>query len=326
MTINAISSTKPIGMAGIGAAPLSWDGASLLPDPCENACPSDGLALIYAQISSMGRASLTQNTKDAAGHQKIEKEIAKEEREALERARRAQGEGSRGFFGSIGHLVGDVLDDVSHLRLADAVNDVKDDTVEMVNSPKFWQDLAKGAATIAKWAALVGTVAMGTAAIIASGGAAATIVIAGGGMALSVAGFAAQELAENDVVKWAGLGMNLAGGLTAGISSSLAEKAASELAKSVMVVGGVAVAAGGGSCIVAGSSTMASGKFEETATHAFADAKAARMAMERQERAILELLDFANGMQKSNRRALESAQSAIQTRDDALLTATSMKG
>jgi hypothetical protein len=305
--------------------------AALLPAPA--GCGIDGmLADLYALISAQGTSDMKSGecrvTLKAAEHQN---EI-KDEMDALERQRKALGEGSKGFWGSIGGLFSDVGSDIAHARFADAVSDVKDDVSTMLQSPRFWSDIESNAGPFMKWG-LRATVLMAELSLMSSG-LAGESVAGTGGAAVFVGGLAATLSIAGCVVsetKCLGKSSDAIGGVMEGggaLVGALGLGQAGALGGDVHVATD-AVLANARECVVLGgvtfgaywSSHVMNAGFRAQADDAAADALDARHVQARVMREMDEILDTLKGAEASRRRAMETLNAAMTIDEQAQLTA-----
>lgn len=133
---------QPAAIAPVGFAAAATGRLSLLPDAGSLSIDgiNDAMSMIYALMSKQSRNDVDSGTASLKGRQGLRKTHEAEAKAARERQQKADGDGSRGFFSSIGHLLGDIVHNVTTLHVQDLLTDAKDDVVDAANSPKFWKD------------------------------------------------------------------------------------------------------------------------------------------------------------------------------------------
>jgi hypothetical protein len=316
------------------------------------------MAVLFELLSKDGKAQVDERKSEIEGHRLQRKKELDDHKAALERAKKAQSDQGSGFFGSIGKIVSDVVDDAVHLRVADCVTDAKDDLEAAWNSPHFWHDLESGAGSIFKAVntafALVAALAClqgddavdivknpdsasarhwafaGKAALVLSAGVASAVtagvatpaVIAGVSVALSAGGEAVMEThCLGGASDYVGFGLE-AGGAVAGAFPAPATKV-DQAVKAFMAAERLIE---GAARAVEGLAHARSANFEGDAQDAMADAKAAQHRLERIDRLIKQLLTETKDVQKSHERALGAIREAIETNNQTLLVAAGVKG
>src|SRR5215471_9044440 len=81
----------------------------------------DALETLYALAAKQSSTDLQLGQTEAEGEKKIRDALYKEQKDALAREAKAEGEGSKGLLGSVEGFVGDVAGDVASGHFADAV-------------------------------------------------------------------------------------------------------------------------------------------------------------------------------------------------------------
>jgi len=135
----------------------------------------DTMSELYTAMSK-----LRENDVEAGQGQVIANEAETQREESAERAAIQQEQANaansgRGFFSSIGHIVGDVAGDLVHGRIGSAIDDGSRDVSEAWNSPEFWSDLTTGLKDVAEVAAAASAVVLTAGAGVAVGAAALAI-------------------------------------------------------------------------------------------------------------------------------------------------------
>lgn len=136
----------------------------------------DTMSELYTAMSK-----LRENDVEAGQGQVIANEAETQREESAERAAIQQEQANaansgRGFFSSIGHIVGDVAGDLVHGRIGSAIDDGSRDVSEAWNSPEFWSDLTTGLKDVAEVAAAASAVVLTAGAAGVAVGAAALAI------------------------------------------------------------------------------------------------------------------------------------------------------
>jgi hypothetical protein len=118
----------------------------------------DAMSELYTAMSK-----LRQNDVEAGQGEVVANEAETQREESAERAAIQQEQANaansgRGFFSSIGHIVGDVAGDLAHGRIGSAIDDGSRDVSEAWNSPQFWSDLTTGLKDVAEVAAVASAI------------------------------------------------------------------------------------------------------------------------------------------------------------------------
>jgi hypothetical protein len=289
---------------------------------------SDLYALVSRQAACDMRSGESRVTTKAAEHQAK----VKEEMDALERQRKALGEGSKGFWDSIGGLFGDVGKDVAHARFADAVSDAKDDVTTMLKSPRFWNDIESNAGPFMKWG-LRASLLMADLSLMSSGLAGEGVAGTGGG-AVFVGGLAATLSIAGCVIsetKCLGKSSSVVGGIMEGGGAALTTFGLGQAGalggdihiadEAIVATGQRQVAVGAFTFGAYWSSHAMNASFHAQADEAASDALDARHVQARVMRAMEEVLDTLKDSESSRRRAMESIGAAMTTNEQAQLTA-----
>ena len=359
--MSGIAPPATAGRAGVApatAAPIpTGSPAPLMPEPClTNARLQDAMGSLYQFLSVQGQNGVASAENQVNVQTAVRDLHFQREQDAIGREEAAAGQGSRGFFASIGHLLSDVAGDLTHLRIADAVSDSKDDIGAALSSPQFWRDLASGATTVLKGAELVMasavafyvagpagvayvvaepnspatkacTLAGETALTVATCGAAAptiagTILVTSA-VALSASGYVISETGclDHTKVAWLGTALQLGGGaLALGVAGGGTDR-------TVQTLLGAQKAVTGGAQTVAGVADVKVAGFDGDAEDARADQQAQRLDIERLERAVRWVLDNAKWDKESNQRTLETLRGAMNTNDQtAVASAAALRG
>jgi hypothetical protein len=307
--VGAVGSAPPVVPTGAGAAGVAGAGA-LLPEgaPLSGVVLNDAMSALYVMLSQQRQLGMEAGKNRVDDNQKLRDQALADERAALQRQKANEADSGRGFFGSIGHLLGDVVDDAVHLRVERTVTDAIHDTEDAWNSPAFWNDLEKGALAVAKVAAVVASVAV-TAATLGAG----APVIAVVALALSLGGEVVSDtrVFGDGASKWVGMCMEGAGAALS-LGGTLAVSGASVAARTLATV------------VVAGGAHIRNGDFAANAQQASADAEAARQRGERMEELTKWIVDELKDDDKSHERALQTLQGAMQTNDQTAVLAASV--
>jgi hypothetical protein len=319
--VGAVGSAPPVVPTGAGAAGVAGAGA-LLPEgaPLSGVVLNDAMSALYVMLSQQRQLGMEAGKNRVDDNQKLRDQALADERAALQRQKANEADSGRGFFGSIGHLLGDVVDDAVHLRVERTVTDAIHDTEDAWNSPAFWNDLEKGALAVAKVAAVVASVAV-TAATLGAG----APVIAVAALALSLGGEVVSDtrVFGDGASKWVGMCMEGAGAALS-LGGTLAVSGASVAARTLATVGAVAMTTSGAADVVAGGAHIRNGDFAANAQQASADAEAARQRGERMDELTKWIVDELKDDDKSHERALQTLQGAMQTNDQTAVLATSV--
>ncbi len=145
-------------MTPIGSSPPTGAAPTLGP-------LDDGMSAIYASVSNLRQVDLSSGEKAVEEDQAVSQQERAREQAAIKQEEANQANSGRGFFSSIGHLIGDVAGDLVHGHFGDAIHDAGHDLGEAWNSPKFWHDLEVGLEGTAIVAAAVVTAGVGGAVV-----------------------------------------------------------------------------------------------------------------------------------------------------------------
>lgn len=142
-----------------GAAIVS-DESTLLPDPspCLAGGMDDAMGCIYAVLSQERVLDLQSGEQGVSENRTLQDAALADEQAALKRQEANEAGSGRGFFSSIGHLIGNVAVDLAHGEIARAADDAGSDLRDAWDSPKFWSDIAIGLNAVAEVAEGVGDV------------------------------------------------------------------------------------------------------------------------------------------------------------------------
>ena len=280
----------------------------LLPDaePPSPASMTDAMSALYLSIEMLGTSSMQVGESQVRADETAQNQELQEEQAALQRQEQEQATHGRGFFSSIGDLLGDEVNDATHLRVVQAVKDAVDDTEQAWNSPAFWSDLEKGALVVAKVSAVVGS-AVVTAASFGAGAA----TIAGAALVLSVGGEVVSDTrCFGNASGLVGAGLDVAGAVVGGVGTfavgtAVASKTATAIGVSFSAVGGEAQ-------MVAGVAHVESQVFAADAEQAGADAQQAIDRGQELQQVETGTLDDLKAADKTKKGTLEALQGAIQ--------------
>ena len=163
--MNGVGATtqRPVSAAETTHHPRaeSPSSAALLSSPTSftAAGVNDAVMLLYSAMVGDGSADMGIAKAGIALDQKQRATDRRCVSEALDRERLAEGDGSRGLFGSITHAMADLATNVVDGRVADAASDFGDDASAAWSSPHLWQDLETAATWVATVANVVANVA-----------------------------------------------------------------------------------------------------------------------------------------------------------------------
>jgi hypothetical protein len=313
-----------------GGAPPHRDATSLLPAPTTSfeAGGGDAMSAMYLLMSKRRNENTAASTTQIASNKNERGHKLEQEKAAIQREKEACGDGSLGFFDTIGHVASTVFDDATDLRVMDIYTDTKDNLDAAWNSPNFWSDVESGATVVAEVAAIVGATAVSIVTFGAGTPLLAVVVI---GVAMSAASMAdsqfhvLEKLGVNaDIAAYVDLGLAVAGAVLtfgAGLSASggAAVSAGSQL---ISRLGTTAVMAGAYAKITQGGAHIQNGEFKAEAKDAEADGKAARFEIKRTQRIEQMLIQGLADNAKSSQRALETLQGAMTTKAQTVAIAT----
>jgi hypothetical protein len=174
--------TAPIGSSAADPSPQlppSLDGFD------------DAMSDVYLAISKIRQNDVDEGQVQVTSDEAEVKRQDEAENAAIQQQKANSAHSGRGFFSSIGHLVGDVASDVAKGHFGSAIDDGTRDLGEAWKSPQFWGDLKTGLEDVAIAAAAVSSiivtagvagVAVGAGVVAAVGAVGAT---AGAGAALA---------------------------------------------------------------------------------------------------------------------------------------------
>jgi len=289
---------------------------------------TDPLAMIYAFMSKENNSDVKDGQAQVAARKAEKDEQLRKEREALQREKEAEGNDSKGFFGSLCGVLSDAVSDLEHLRAADAVSDVRDDAKAAWNSPNFWRDLEVGGRVAAEVAAVVG----GACATVATFGTAApAMVVVCAALILSSAGTAESNFhvleacgVDPKVAGYVGLGCSLGGAVAGGVGGFLASgQHAAQLVQAAKALGTAANVGGGAADVVAGTAHIKTGNFDADAEQARADQIEAQHHQRAIQRVIEAVIDDLKTTTESHERAMRSLGGAMHTRGETMVNVTS---
>jgi hypothetical protein len=150
--------------------------ADLLPLPSGGLGLEDNLSAVYTILSQQQSTGLSLGEQAVEENKTEQSKALADELSAIQRQAQNESNSSGGFFQSIGKLVSDVVGDLAHGDVGDALSDAGQDLTAAWNSPHFWSDLQNGLEAVSVVAAAVSQVAediggaAGTAvAVVASG-------------------------------------------------------------------------------------------------------------------------------------------------------------
>ncbi len=202
--------------------------------------------------------------------------------------------------------------------------------VEAHEEKGFWDKLGSALLTVAKVAAVVGSIAVAVASCGAGTGLAALAIA---GAVLSTAGFAQSELhvleklgVDAETAGYVGLGLSLGGAacsVGAGVVTTLgAAGNAAQLSKigNIASTGSkVSMMASGGAMIAAGGSRIAGANASAEAEHASAEALKEQLRAQRMQRLIEQIIEELKGSDESDARVLDGLRGAMLTKGETLI-------
>ncbi|MFO0674126.1 MAG: hypothetical protein U0235_31680 [Polyangiaceae bacterium] len=310
-------------LANIGEPP------SLLPAPAAEPNASEAMAGLYTLLVARREAGSASAEQSLHARQTEEKAALARELDALSRARAHEANEGRGFFDSIGHIVGTAIDDVVHLRPGPALDHLRENLSEANASPRFWADLEKIATRVAQIAAIVGSAAATVATLGATGPLVVAVCI---GVALSAASVAQDELhvleklgMSETAAQWTSFGAGLAGSITLGgvaATTSLAGGQIANLAKAARVVTVTSNVLGGGAKVTEAAAHVMVQDNAADAQDAMADRQKEANLRARLERSIVALVEEAKERSERVTRATDSLTGAMATHDQTMVLAT----
>jgi hypothetical protein len=285
----------------------------------------DALALLYVAMSKLRESGTASGKSRVESTEDARKAELNEEEAARQRQQAAQS--GPGFFGCVGHFLGDVASDLASGRVERAVDDGAKDVSAAVDSPGFWRDLEQGALWVAKVAAVVGSAAL---TVATCGAAGATLALAG--VALAVGGeVVTRTRMFGDASTAVGMGLDIAGavGGVAGTVVTASGTVAAAADAGLVKLGTAGELTAGAATIVQGGAHVRSSDFEAQAQDAAADATAAARAEARMEALVQQVIDEMKADDKSRRRGLQTVESTIKANDQAaaaVVMPVTMKG
>jgi hypothetical protein len=308
--------------AAASAGATGATSATLVPDPeaLSGQGIDDALGLLFAAMAKQRQCGVQDSSAQVKIDEKSEEQALADEQAAQAAEEANQANHGSGFFSSIGHLLGDVAKDVTHVDPKDLVNDSIQDVKDAANSPAFWNDLEKGALVVAKVAAVAGsTVATG----VSLGAAGATL--AGAALLLSVGCEVGGEVVSdtkcfgNDS---AGIGLGLeVTGLVAGLVGGVGAPPLTGASKTALGVGLAFTAAGGAGEAVAGGAHLKTSDFAARVQDATADQQKAVNQNTELAQTTQFAIDDLRAADKSRQATQQSIQGAIQAHDKTTVAA-----
>lgn len=250
------------------------------------------------------------------------------EKAAIQHEKDAEGDGSLGFFDTIGHLVSNIVDDATDLRVMDVFTDTKDNLSAAWDSPQFWSDVEIGAKVVGEAAAAVGAAAV-TAVTLGAGGPLLALVIIGIAMSAT-----SMVESETHFMEKMGVNANVAAGISIGLAvggaaltagagmASSTTAVASSTAGLASRIGTAAAVTSGALQMTGGGAHIQTGMFQAEAKDAQGDVQAARYAIARSQRVQQMLIEGLVENAKSSQRTLVTLQGAITTQAQTVAIAT----
>lgn len=195
------------------APPPSGSNHDLLATPSQDpsAVSVDSLTALFGLMAEQRDQGLVTEKTQIQGDRHLRDAELRKRFEAMEKEAKARS--GRGFFGSLGKIAGDIVKNVGKGRIDRVFTETAKNLEDTVNSPKFWSDLAKGAATVAKVAAA----AVAVATLVTGPGAV-------GGVAFAAAIISAVAMLESEIKVMDRLGVDTktAGNIRLGVAAGTA--------------------------------------------------------------------------------------------------------
>jgi hypothetical protein len=317
--VTAVRSTPVATAEPAGAA--SATGATLLPDAdsLSGGGIDDALGGLYMAMAQQSETSMQAGEATVNVAEKAEQKALADQQAAIAKEQANQANQGRGFFSSIGHLVGDVAKDVTHVDPKGLVKDTVTDVKDAANSPAFWNDLEKGALVVAKVAAVVGSAVVTTASFGAGGA-----TIAGAAILLSVGGDVVSDTkCFGNASEGIGVGLEVAGVATGvtGAAVGALSTGMTAASKTALGVGAAITGLGGEAEVVGGGAHIETQGFAATAQSAAADAQHAVNQNAELEQTVGWEIDDLKASDKTHKGAMQATQSAIQANDQSTAAA-----
>jgi len=302
---NAQVATAPPGGPGTAGPALVPEGAPLSAGGID-----DALGLLYMAMAQQRQNGVQTSQSRVKSAEKAEEKALADQQAAVKKEEANQADHGRGFFSSIGHLLGDVAKDVTHANPTGLVQDSMTDVKDAASSPAFWNDVEQGALVVAKVAAVVGSAVVTTASFGAGGA-----TIAGAALLLSVGGDVVSDTkCLGDASQGIGLGLQLAGTAT-GLVGGFASTAMTAVSRTALGVGAAVTGFGGEAGMVAGGAHIENQGFAANVENATADAKQAVNQNAELEQMVAWVIDDLKASDKAHQHAQQSVQGAIQAHD-----------
>jgi hypothetical protein len=137
-------------------APISASSTAPPQVPSTLSSTDDALGDLYTLISQVRENDVASSDGQVAANDAEKKQEEAAETQAIQEQAANAASAGRGFFSSVGHIIGDFVSDLAHGDVADAFEDAGNDIEEAWNSPAFWSDLETGLKDIALVAGAVG--------------------------------------------------------------------------------------------------------------------------------------------------------------------------
>jgi hypothetical protein len=327
-TVSAVRST-PIATTQPGG-PASSAEPALLPDAdsLSGGGIDDALGVLYLAMAQQSQNTMQAGQSTVKVAEKAEQKALADQQAAVAKEEANQANHGRGFFSSIGHLVGDVTKDATHLDPKALVKDSVSDVKDAADSPAFWSDVEKGALVVAKVAAAVGS-AVATAASLGAAGA----TISGAAILLSVGCEAGGEVVTDTNCLGkdsAGIGLTMQlGGVALGLTGGFMSPGATVASKTAVAIGASFSGFGGEAQMVAGGAHVENQDFAATAQSAAADAQHAVNQGAELTQTVSWEIDDLKAADKTHEGTKQATADAIQANDQSTAAAAasiSVKG
>jgi hypothetical protein len=277
---------------------------------------TDAMSALYLAIETLGQSNVQIGQSQVRADETAQQQALQDEEDALQRQQNDRAMQGRGFFSSIGHLLGDEVHDASHLRVAQAGKDAVGDSEQAWKSPAFWNDLEKGALVVAKVAAVVGSAVVTTASF---GAGAATI--AGAALLLSVGGEVVSDTkCFGKASTLVGAGLEVAGAVVGGYGAATAV-GATVASKTATAIGVSISGFGGEAQMVGGAAHIKNEDFVADGQQAGADAQRAIDRGQELQQVETGVLDDLKAADQTRKGTLEALQGAIQANSQATAAA-----
>lgn len=346
--VQGATANRPVAFAPVTSGPNSAGAPSpLLPTPCADAAPGDGMSLLYQLMQKNRNASMDAGKTRVAQH-KADKEIqlAAQHKAMQDQDDAAETAKTWGILGKVASIVAIAVSAVATAFTCGAATGLMIascalSAMAFVEGETHAFGKLTGKEDNSKWF----TLGLGIASAVCSGGAGlASSTATVGAKALEVGGDSAKVASEivgatdtgkegSTVAMALGVGGAAAGGAAsignaASSVGSVAKtgadtaKSLSSTARGAMTLGHLTAA---GATVVGGVSTIVSSQYKADSVEFEADGKQAKQRMASIDRLIQWVVDGVKETDSSHKRAMETLQGAMQTQGQTLVAASSMR-